>query len=218
MSKKVAVIVGAGPGVSLHVAHKFGQNGFHIVLAARNKVALEEFTSQLREEGIAADYIIVDAGSTASIEAGFQTIKEEYGSPELLIYNAAVISGGKPTSLTSEVLTQHLQVDVVGALESTRQVLPDLLAKKSGTILFTGGGLSLFPSAQNASLSIGKAAVRNLALTLAEELKPEGIFVGTVTISGTVKPDTYYDPAVIADAYWTLFTERQEHEIVFKQP
>ncbi|MFF2907612.1 SDR family NAD(P)-dependent oxidoreductase [Paenibacillus sp. NPDC057934] len=218
MSKKLAVIVGAGPGVSLHVAHKFGQNGFHVVLAARNKIALEEFTSQLREEGIAADYIIVDAGSTASIEAGFQTIKEEYGSPELLIYNAAVIAGGKPSSLTSEVLAQHLQVDVVGALESTRQVLPDLLAKKSGTILFTGGGLSLFPSAQNASLSIGKAAVRNLALTLAEELKPEGIFVGTVTIAGTVKPDTYYDPTVIAEAYWKLFTERQEHEILFKQP
>ncbi|OBZ14350.1 short-chain dehydrogenase [Bacillus sp. FJAT-27264] len=218
MSKKLAVIVGAGPGVSLHVAHKFGQNGFHVVLAARNKVALEEFTSQLRDEGIAADYIIVDAGSTASIEAGFQTIKEQYGSPDLLIYNAAVIAGGNPSSLTSEVLTQHLQVDVVGALESTRQVLPDLLAKKSGTILFTGGGLSLFPSAQNASLSIGKAAVRNFALTLAEELKPEGIFVGTVTIAGTVKPDTYYDPAIIADAYWKLYTEREEHEILFKQP
>ncbi|TVY03354.1 SDR family NAD(P)-dependent oxidoreductase [Cohnella terricola] len=218
MSKKVAVIVGAGPGVSLHVARKFGQNGFHVVLAARSETALEQFVSQLRNEGITADYTIVDAGSPASIESGFQTIKEQYGSPELLIYNAAIIEALQPSSLTNETLTRHLQVDVIGAVESVRQVLPDLLEKQSGTILITGGGLSLFPAASYSALSIGKAAVRNYALTLSEELKPKGIFVGTVTIAGSVKPNTYYDPAVIADAYWKLHVERKEHEILFRQP
>ena len=54
------------------------------------------------------------------------------------------------------------------------------------------------------ALSIGKAAIRVLALMLAEELAPAGIRVGTVTIMGTVAPGTSLDPARIAEAFVAL--------------
>ncbi|PEE73316.1 KR domain-containing protein [Priestia megaterium] len=215
MNKKLIVVVGAGPGVGNHVAKRFGINNFRVVLVSRNQDALDQYVQELGSEGIEAYSVAADAASPASLTEAFDQIKKNYGTTDVLVYNAAIVKGGKPTSLTSESLVSHYQVDVAGALHSALQVIPDQVEQKAGTILFTGGGLALYPSADYTALGIGKAALRNLAFTLAEELKPQGIFVGTVTIAGAVAPDTHFAPELIADKYWELYEKREEHEIVY---
>ena len=215
MSKKLIVVVGAGPGIGNHVAKKFGENNFRVVLISRNQEALTQYVVELKSQGIEAYSVVADAASTESVNTAFEQIKKEYGPVDVLVYNAAIVEGGRPTSLTPESLLTHYQVDVVGALQSALQVIPDQVANQSGTILFTGGGLALHPAADYAALSLGKAGIRSLALTLAEELKPQGIFVGTVTVAGGVKPGTHFDPELIAEKYWDLYQKREEHEIVY---
>lgn len=58
-------------------------------------------------------------------------------------------------------------------------------------------------------------AVRSLVYALAEELKPQNVYVGTVTIGGYVSKGTFYDPDLIADKYWYLYQNRNEVEFVF---
>jgi NAD(P)-dependent dehydrogenase (short-subunit alcohol dehydrogenase family) len=72
-----------------------------------------------------------------------------------------------------------------------------------GTILFTGGGLALCPEygAGVSSLAAGKSALRGFTYALAKEVAPEA---ATVTIAGTVKPGTSFDPYQIAEVYWAL--------------
>jgi NAD(P)-dependent dehydrogenase (short-subunit alcohol dehydrogenase family) len=53
-----------------------------------------------------------------------------------------------------------------------------------------------------------KAALRNLTFSLAEELAPLGIRVGTVTILGAVAPGTMFDPARIAEVFYALHADR----------
>lgn len=215
MSKKLIVVIGAGPGIGNHVAKKFGDNNFRVVLVSRNQEALNQYVEELKSQDIEAYSVVADAASTESVEVAFAQIKKAFGSVDVLVYNAAIVEGGRPTSLTPELLLAHYQVDVVGALRSALQVIPNQVANKSGTILFTGGGLALQPAADYAALSIGKAAIRSLALTLAEELKPQGVFVGTVTIAGGVKPGTHFAPELIAEKYWDLYQKREDHEIVY---
>jgi len=215
MSKKLLVVVGAGPGIGNSVAKKFGDNNFRVVLVSRNQEALNQYVQELKSQEIEAYSVVADASSSESVEAAFGKIKREYGIVDVLVYNAALIEGVRPSALTPETLLTHLQVDVVGALRCALQVIPNQVANQSGTILITGGGLALNPLARSAALSIGKAAVRSLALTLAEDLKPQGIFVGTVTVGGIVKPGTHFDPGLIADKYWELYQKREEHEIVY---
>lgn len=215
MNKKLIVVVGAGPGVGNNVAKKFGANNFRVVLVSRNQDALDQYAKELSSEGIETYALAANAASSASLTAAFEQIKKSYGSPDVLVYNAAVLKSGQPTSLTAESLVSHFQVDVVGALHCALQVIPDQLAQKAGTILFTGGAFALNPSADYAALSIGKAALRTLAFTLAEELKPQGVFVGTVTIAGIVAPGTHFAPELIAEKYWELYEKREEHEIVY---
>ncbi|MCD9022445.1 SDR family NAD(P)-dependent oxidoreductase [Cohnella silvisoli] len=217
MSKPLIVVVGAGPGVGLSVAKKFGAQEFRVVLVSRNKETLEQHAAGLRTEGIDARGVTADASDTASLKAAFEQIKRDHGSPDVLVYNAAALIPGTPLSLTEDRLLNEFKLNVAGALTSALQVAPDMIERKRGTILFTGGGLALHPMARVASLSIGKAGIRSLAFTLNEELAPHGVFVGTVTIGGYVKPGTFFDPDRIAEKYWQLYVEREETEIVFKE-
>ncbi|GMK37298.1 oxidoreductase [Paenibacillus sp. CCS19] len=215
MSQQVLVIVGAGPGVSSAVARKFGSNGFRVVLVARNPLSLEVLASELHDQSVETYTVAADASKPDSIAEAFQHIREQFGTPDVLLYNAAYISRAAISSLDEQQLIDEFKVNVVGALSSVKAVIPAFRARKEGTILITGGGLALSPNPEYASLSIGKAGVRSLALSLAQELQPDNIYVGTVTISGYVAKGTAYDPDEIANKYWELYQRRDQTEFVY---
>ena len=78
-----------------------------------------------------------------------------------------------------------------------------------GIVLVHGGGGSAFKApAELASLALGKAAMRSLVFTLAQEGKPLGIHVGTVTVCGPVRPGTPLAPEYIAEKFWELYTQK----------
>lgn len=126
---------------------------------------------------------------------GIGAAEARFGDPEVLVYNAAAWRPGPVLALRPEQLVADFQVCTVGALVAARAVAPAMQARKRGTIIFTGGGYALFPSAGAPSLSIGKAGIRALALMLATELEPSGVRVGTVA------PGTRFDPDAIARRY-----------------
>lgn len=67
-----------------------------------------------------------------------------------------------------------------------------------------------------ASISMGKAGLRNLALQLHQVLKPENIFVGTITISGWISPESQtHTPAMLAKKFWDLNQARNQVEIIY---
>ncbi|MED4954564.1 SDR family NAD(P)-dependent oxidoreductase [Paenibacillus sp. FSL R5-0527] len=216
MDKKLIVIVGGGPGVSSSVARIFGSKGFKVILVARNEQALAELVRNLEAQGVEAYGATANAADPAALQTAFEQIKRNHGIPEALVYNAAVIKLGTASSLTEAELLDDLNVNVVGALSSALQVIPDFIERRSGTILFTGGGFALTPSYELASLSIGKAALRSLVYTLGEELAPHGIHVGTITIAGTVAVNTKFAPDRIAQAYWDMYEKQNEREIIYQ--
>lgn len=216
MDKKTIVVVGAGKGMGNHIAEEFGRNGFRVILMARRQDALDAYVKEFEEKGIDAHAITADAADTDSLTKAFDEVKEKFGAVDVLAYNTCILEGGKPSELSAAELMRHYQVDVASALHSVLQVLPGMKKKKEGTILFTGGGLALYPMPEYTCVSIDKAALRALAIALNTELKDEGIFTGVVTIMGNIAPGTHYDPADIAKDYWKLYTERKDVEIVFK--
>ena len=217
MNNPLIVIVGAGPGVSAGIARKFGSNGFEVILLARKQESLDLQVSEIQKKNIEAYGILADASVPESIIAAFNQIKSDYGIPEVLIYNVGSNTINNPSILSRNDLLNDFKVNVAGALVSSQQVIPGMIERKKGTILFTGGMLALNPVASRASASISKAGLRNLTFTLADELAPYGIHVATVTIGGVVKPGTFFDPDLIGEAYWELFTKRDKREILYKQ-
>lgn len=214
---KLFVIVGMGDGIGLAVSRRFAREGFAIAMIARNEAKLQGFKDILEAEGYSAHSFVADASDEASLRSAIAAIQEQLGNPEVLVYNVAISNMNKVLDETVERLTSDFKANVAGALVATQAVLSMMKAQGTGTILFTGGGFSMYPSPDFASLSLGKAGIRSLAKMLAEALKPDGIRVGTVTICGTVNSDdSKYNPDSIAENYWTFHIHTEsDSEIIY---
>lgn len=206
-----------GPGVSSSVAKKFAGDNFRLALIARNTERLNVFKKNLEAAGAETEVFTADASDEDSIIKAFGEIKSKMGDTDVLHYNAYSMRQSLPLQLNYQDCINDFKINTAGALLSSQLVLPAMLEKKEGCILFTGGGLSLEPLPLYCSLGIGKAGIRNLCFSLYAELKSKNIHAATVTIKGYVKPGTKWDPDLIADEFRKLYLQKQsefEREII----
>jgi short-subunit dehydrogenase len=215
---RTVAIVGAGPGISQAVAQRFAREGYAIGLIARNAGRLATQAELLRQGGAEAEFFPADVADTSALQAALSGLSLRFGAPGVLLYNAVQVRPSLPSQLDPEQLIHDFRVNVAGLLTSVQAVLPAMRSAHSGTVLITGGGLALAPNAAVASLAAGKAALRNLALSLHQELTPLGIHVATVTVAGLVQPGTLFAPGAIAERFWELHDQESEfwqHEVIF---
>lgn len=202
-------IIGAGSGISHAVAKLFGSKGYKVALIARNEEKLKSEVTELQSAGIEAMYVIGDAGSEASLDEALNKIREAFGHADAILYNAYAPSYKTLEHETWESIQGQLAVNVGGAFNLLKKVLPFCKEQNKGKLFFTGGGLALYPQPNLVGLSMGKAALRNLILGTVEGLKGTGVHVATVTVCGFVnEKDPKYSPAAIAEQYWGLFNQQ----------
>jgi short-subunit dehydrogenase len=218
---KSCIIIGAGSGVSEAVARRFGENGYSVGLISRNLENLEPIAERLSALGITTFCASADAGDGPALEAAIGELIGQQGGCDVLVYNAAVLRPGLPLETTSEQILADFQVNLLGAHAAARVVAPRMIEKGAGSILFTGGGLSLEPFPEWTSLAVGKAALRSLALSLYKDLAPKGVHVCVLAICGIVAADGAFDPEAIAEEYWRVATDPKgvaDREIIFQPP
>lgn len=216
MRKPICVIAGAGPGMGVSLAKRFARAGYTIALISRSapQLAAELQPKHPDVHGFAADLSNTDAIATV-----FQQIQTQLGTVSVLIYNAAMVVSGFASELNPATVLEHFRVNVLGAILCVEKVVASMKEQRTGTILFTGGGLSIDPNPEYASLALSKAALRNYALSLHRELKGHGVRVATVTVAGYIHPEDGFDPDKIADVYWRLHEEDAEadFEVLYDQ-
>jgi short-subunit dehydrogenase len=221
MERRLAIVAGAGPGMGLAIARRFARGGFDLALIARDAGRLAAAAAELEALGARTSAHAADLSEPGGAVGVIQAIRPARGPAAVLAYNGGAWNQGAPLAMGVEAFHRDLGLCISGAYACTRAVHDDMAAAGAGTVLFTGGGLSLAPQAGVgvASLVAGKSGLRGLALVLHEELKPQGIHVGLVTIAGMVAPGTAFDPDRIAEIYWEMHAEpagRWTAETVFR--
>lgn len=211
---KTAVIIGVGEGLGKSLTKKFGQENYRVFILARNIEKLNKISEELKNNNIEAIPVATDITNKTNFLNSLKMIKEQAESIDTLIYNAG-ITAPDGDRLTANQLTDHLNLDVVGAYQAVLE-LEDKLTVTNGSILFTGGFAAVQPFPGFLGLAVGKAALRNLAKGLHDSLQSKNVFVGTVTIFGEIKPDTHFDPDKIAESFWKINRDRNEWEIDYK--
>jgi NAD(P)-dependent dehydrogenase (short-subunit alcohol dehydrogenase family) len=196
--------------MGMALCRRFGREGYHVAMIARDDRRLGEALRTLQAEGISASAHTADVTDRKAVATAFQRIGQDLGAPEVLIFNAFLRQSCAPSLLTELDVMDSIKVNVIGALHCVRQVVADMRYKRRGTILFTGGGSAVEPPVQVAALGLGKAALRNLCFSLARELHYHDIHVATVTIFDHINPGTHFDPDKIAEAYWQLHVQPQD--------
>ena len=200
---KTFLSIGSGPGNGYETAARFAKEGFQIVLSARDAAKTQKLADDLKAAGYKAEVRTVDAGDPTSVASLVTDVEKQFGSIDVLHYNAAALRKATIEEQPRETFNTDAAVNVGGALTAVQAVLPSMSKRGSGTILLTGGGFGLQPHPEYLSLSIGKASIRAMALGLFESLKEKGIHVATVTIAAFVDPGSK-DTAAVGEHFWQL--------------
>lgn len=205
MAKHLAIVIGVGPGLGLALVNKFHNEGFDVCMVARNKDKLKSYAGQINEGPGKVYSYSADAGNNKSIQNVVKKIIEDHGIPDVLIYNVSLLRAARPLNIEYDSFVEDFQINVGGMLSAFQSVFPAMKEHGKGTILITGGGLSLIPYFEFTSLGIGKAGLRNLAGSLAQEAKNSGVRVFTITVNGMIEPKTKFDPVRIADRFHDVY-------------
>ncbi len=198
------LLVGAGPGLGLAVAHRFASGGYRVTLVARSKDRLGELASSLAGTGAEINTIEADASNPEDFGSRMTDLYGRDGAPGVVIYNAVMGAPDKLLISTVAHLQEAYTVDVIGAIVVAQSAAPAMRAAGFGTIIVTGGGFADHPIPALATVSLGKAALRSAATMLGADLGPDGIRVATLTIAGQIVAGTSFDPARIAECYWKV--------------
>ena len=134
-----------------------------------------------------------------------------------MIYNAGITTPD-PENLSAEILVGHFKTDVAGAYTTVNAFVDEEFKTKKGAIIFTGGGLALYPADGYLPLSIDKSALRTMAYLLNAKYKNSGIFIGTVTVCGTINSTEFFGADNIAQLYWDMYCNRDKCEVAYQLP
>ena len=205
MSQSV-LIVGAGSGLSASLARRCHAAGMQVALAARDG---EKARAVAQETG--ASLHRCDASSIEDVAALFAALDASIGTPDLVVYNPSARLRGPVTELDPEATRAAIETTCFGAFLVAQQAARQMLARGSGSILFTGASAGVKGFANSSVFAMGKFGLRGLAQSLARELHPQNIHIGHFVIDGGIasdRPDRQddggdrmLDPDAIAEAY-----------------
>ena len=181
MTAPVALIVGAGPGISGAFASRLVARGYAVALAARQLSRLEPLATSLNGRAYA-----VEAGAAAGVSALFSAVEHDLGAPEVVLFNAGALLPGAIIELNVEAVGKTLQTQAMGAFAVAQEASRRMLPRGRGALFFTGATASVKGFARFSAFAMGKFAVRGLAQSLARELAPQGIHVAHFVIDGVV--------------------------------
>jgi NAD(P)-dependent dehydrogenase (short-subunit alcohol dehydrogenase family) len=214
---RTAVVAGVGPGLGESLARTFADEGCRVGLFARSADYVEDLAAELPGEALA---VPTDLTDPEAVRAGFEAVRDELGSVDVLVNHAS--AGSWKGLLDADVaeFERAWAVNGRGAFVCSQEAVSDMLDgeghERGGTVIFTGATSAVRGRGGAIGFSAAKFAARGMAEDMARELGPEGIHVAHVIIDGQIltpgtreanpdRPDEeFLDPDGIAETYWHL--------------
>lgn len=211
---EIALIIGAGPGVSGSLARLCARDGMGVALAARNP---DRLAPLCRETGARA--YPCDVGDATGVATLFDRVQGDLGVPDLVVFNPSKRVRGPIVELDADAVRDAIMITGFGGFLVGQAAARCMLPRGSGSILFTGATASVKGMPHSAPFAMGKFALRGLAQSMARELAPRGIHVAHFVIDGAITdshadkvddPDDHrLDPDAIAATYLSIHRQHR---------
>lgn len=173
---KTALITGASGGIGSAIAARLAQDGYLPVLHyCSHGEGMDEKAQDMGGFAIRADL-----GNPDEIADMVQKILDRTGRIDVLVNNAAISLNGLLTDITPEQRRRLFGVNVLGTIECSRAVLPQMIRRKSGCILNISSMWGQVGASCEVDYSASKAAVIGFTKALAQEVAPSGIRVNCI--------------------------------------
>jgi NAD(P)-dependent dehydrogenase (short-subunit alcohol dehydrogenase family) len=176
-SPQVAVVTGANSGIGRATALHLAQQGYRVFGTVRSLDKASKLQARANELGISVELIEMDVADDASVQRGFADIFRATNRVDVLVNNAGIGGNGVVEESTSQMYHDAFNVNVVGAIRCTQQVLPNMRDRKSGTIVNITSVVGKFAAIAQAPYVASKWAFEGVSEELAQEVAPFGIRV-----------------------------------------
>ena len=186
MAAKLVLVSGASSGIGEATAKRYGADGAHVLLLARNAERLDRVAESIRRGGGSASPYLIDLSDANAIAETGARIKRESGTPDIVVNNAGAGRWLPMIETTADDALHMIEVPYLAAFNLTRAFLPDMLARGSGALAFITSPASYIAWPNASAYTAARRAIAGLAETLQAELRSSGISV-TLVVLGTVE-------------------------------
>jgi NAD(P)-dependent dehydrogenase (short-subunit alcohol dehydrogenase family) len=182
---QVCAIVGAGEGLGVSLARTFAAEGMHVAVLSRTEAGSAQALSAAQETAPSGrhQYHYADATNPGSLESGLAKVEAAVGPIDLLIYNVrGSFTFKPPLDVTADELRAILELEVVGALAAAQAVIPGMIARSGGTVIYSSATAAFRGSPRNLAYAAAKFGLRGVAQSLAKAYASKGVHVAHVRL------------------------------------
>ena len=177
LAGRVAVVTGASQGIGAATAAAIAAAGAHVVLAARNREALEDVAGRIRQAGGAATAVPTDVSQATDVERLFAAAQSA-GTPTALVCAAAVLTSALFAETTVEMWQQTLGVNLTGSFLCCRAAFTAMRSAGEGRIVNIASLSGVYATEKFpglAAYNVSKYGVIGLTEAIAVEGREHGI-------------------------------------------
>lgn len=184
LENKVALVTGASRGIGRAISIALAQEGAQLILTGRDLSALNE-TAQLIIDlkGGPIPYVsCMDVLDSKEIQQSVDSALEMYGHIDILVNNSGVTGKSAPLwELTESEWDECIDTNLKGAFLVTKGVIPSMIDRTSGSIIFIGSITGKRPLANRSVYAASKLGMLGMMRTLALELAMHNIRVNLIS-------------------------------------
>lgn len=192
LQQKIAFITGGNRGIGFETAKKLGEQGIKVILGARDQAKGDQAVSQLRSQGIDAEYLHYDAEKSNAPQAVADSIEARYGKLDILINNAGVLKedlmgNNNSLNIDQDTLKTTFEANFFAVVALTQALLPLLQRAPAARIVNLSSILgsqtlhsmpdSPIDAAKGLAYNASKSALNMFTIHLAHALKGTSIKV-----------------------------------------
>lgn len=177
---KVALVTGGARGIGRAISLKFARAGADVAIFDLLEEEAEKTVGEIFLRGKEACFFKVDVTEEKEVQNAVEKLIKKYGRIDFLVNNAGITSKYSFSEIPLDVWRKTIEVNLTGAFLCCRKVVPHMVKRKEGRIVFVSSASSLTGSGGGAHYASSKGAVNSLVRALSRELAPYNILVNAV--------------------------------------